>query len=302
MKKNLFRTLLLVGSMALAASSVAQQPYSHHQRGPISHHSSDRTDDEYRMSHLDGDAGDLIALVLPKRIADIPIKSGRWEPAESKKVRVVDSNRTSANIRLLSSGTTVVDFKYKYMKDGKEESGTYPFTVRIHRIDPEAISLPSTISVGWDQSRDLGSQVQLQPEYAECTMVFTVDDTDIAAFNYTGNNQRISGLQLGETTVHVQTSTGLETSARLIVVVPELLGVDLKSPDGKKFAVGDQMQLEASFTPARAQGKLTWSSDKPSVVSVDENGLVTAHAEGKATIRVVTDNGRKDSITLKVKN
>ena len=65
---------------------------------------------------------------------------------------------------------------------------------------------------------------------------------------------------------------------------------------------GTDGTLTATVLPENATDKsVTWSSDKPEVVSVDQDGHVTAHSTGKATIRVVTDNGEKDSITLKVK-
>ena len=58
--------------------------------------------------------------------------------------------------------------------------------------------------------------------------------------------------------------------------------------------VGDSETLTATVTPADAENqKLTWSSDKPAVATVDDNGKVTAVKVGTATITVTTEDGGK---------
>lgn len=58
--------------------------------------------------------------------------------------------------------------------------------------------------------------------------------------------------------------------------------------------VGDTHQLTASVLPSTASDKaVTWSSSDETVASVSAAGLVTAIAEGKATITVTTNDGSK---------
>ena len=60
------------------------------------------------------------------------------------------------------------------------------------------------------------------------------------------------------------------------------------------LTVGDTQTLTATITPNDANNKnVSWSSDKPSVATVDENGKVTAVAEGTAKITVTTVDGKK---------
>ena len=60
------------------------------------------------------------------------------------------------------------------------------------------------------------------------------------------------------------------------------------------LTVGDTQTLTATITPDDANNKnVSWSSDKPSVATVDENGKVTAVAEGTAKITVTTVDGKK---------
>lgn len=54
--------------------------------------------------------------------------------------------------------------------------------------------------------------------------------------------------------------------------------------------IGKQYKLEL-VAPENYQGQVSWTSDNPSKVSVDSSGLVTAKAEGEATIKVVLNDG-----------
>lgn len=298
---NVVRCAAMSALSFLFITHLDAQSYRSH--GPISHHerAHDKTvDDEYRMSHLDADAGDLIGLVLPRRIMDIHVTSAKWEVAESDLAKIVENSATSANVRLLAAGTTVVSYKYKYMDGPKEVSASYPFTIRIHRIDPEVLSLPSTIYLGWDLTDNISSKVQLLPKYSESPVSFVVDNPEVVDLVQNEYGVRLTGRRLGETTLFAESANGLRAEARIVVQVPALRDVDIVAPE-KTMSVGETMQLSLKISPARAESHFKWSSEKPEVISVDEDGVVTAHSAGKATIRVVADNGEKDSISLKVK-
>ena len=63
------------------------------------------------------------------------------------------------------------------------------------------------------------------------------------------------------------------------------------------LTVGDTQTLTATITPDDANNKnVSWSSDKPSVATVDENGTVTAVAVGTANITVKTEDGEKTAV------
>ena len=63
------------------------------------------------------------------------------------------------------------------------------------------------------------------------------------------------------------------------------------------LTVGDTQTLTATITPDDANNKnVSWSSDKPSVATVDENGKVTAVAAGTANITVKTVDGEKTAV------
>ena len=55
---------------------------------------------------------------------------------------------------------------------------------------------------------------------------------------------------------------------------------------------GGTTQLVAIIEPTNAKDQtVTWTSSNESIVTVDENGLVTAIKEGKATVKVITTDG-----------
>ena len=71
-------------------------------------------------------------------------------------------------------------------------------------------------------------------------------------------------------------------------------GVTL-TPDSKTLTKrGETVQLTATVTPDNAANKkVTWTSSDSKVATVDENGLVTAVANGTAIITVTTEDGGK---------
>lgn len=76
------------------------------------------------------------------------------------------------------------------------------------------------------------------------------------------------------------------------------------SPTSANMTVGDTKQFSVKIDPANATNQeVSWSSSDPSVASIDSKGLVTAKAEGKATITVTAnDGGVSSKATVTVNN
>ena len=60
----------------------------------------------------------------------------------------------------------------------------------------------------------------------------------------------------------------------------------------QEMRIGETQNLQPSITPIEAQddANVTWTSDRPEILSVDETGKVTAHQSGSATITATADS------------
>ena len=60
----------------------------------------------------------------------------------------------------------------------------------------------------------------------------------------------------------------------------------------QEMRIGETQNLKLSIMPTEAQddANVTWTSDKPEILSVDETGKVTAHQSGSATITATADS------------
>lgn len=70
-------------------------------------------------------------------------------------------------------------------------------------------------------------------------------------------------------------------------------------PKTNNLEVGATRQLNATVEPSTAKQDVTWSSSDDEVATVSASGLVTAVAEGAATI-TVTAEGKTDTATVNV--
>lgn len=276
--------------------------------------------DEYALSHVEVDAGGLTGLVLPDRIAMIPKKSYKWEPVEKTKLSITYKDESCASVRALKSGTTVINYKYTYevkgketpvlkdgkpvIKDGKAQmkvemitkEGTFPFTIKIHKISPESMVVPGQITVEWDETCDLSKFVTFNPKYSESVFSFEIKDIEIVdKVSY----YNVRGKQLGETKVLFKTSEGLIAESKINVIIPSVRSVQIEGE--KKMVVGEEQQLSINYSPKRATPLFGWKSSDNEIVKITNDGKITALSPGKATITVTSDNGVKGEIDIKVK-
>lgn len=85
------------------------------------------------------------------------------------------------------------------------------------------------------------------------------------------------------------------------VEVPTALAL---SPSELTVHTGETATLSPAFTPSSAWADLKWSSDRPSIATVDENGTVTGISPGTATIKAATADGSlsaESKVTVKQK-
>ena len=67
------------------------------------------------------------------------------------------------------------------------------------------------------------------------------------------------------------------------------------------LGVGQTYALKITTTPEYTLDKFKWTSSNTKVATVNENGVITAKAKGKATIKVTTSKGKTATIKVTVK-
>ena len=126
----------------------------------------------------------------------------------------------------------------------------------------------------------------------------TVDKLSISSSSTITNDGKINELNTsqditvnGNGTINNPTGDGTVTAGNGQNI--SVKGVSLNKT-ATTIEVGKTEKLTATVQPTNATNqKVTWSSDKTDIATVDENGLVTAVKEGTANITVTTEDGSK---------
>ena len=216
---------------------------------------------------------------------------------------------TTDNVTWSSSDTSVATVD-NYGKVTAKKSGTAVITVKTSNgfTDTCTVTVTSEVeSIQFTESNitlDIGKEKQLEliitpADVPNADVTLTVADPTIVSIN---SNGKIKALKAGKTTITARTDNGKTATCTVTVnkVAPEKITV---SPTSKTIYVGDTLSLTTQITPAEAANdKLTWSSNKTSVATVDANGKVTAKAAGTVTITVKTSNNKTSTCTITVKD
>lgn len=105
---------------------------------------------------------------------------------------------------------------------------------------------------------------------------------------------RINGVY--QTAINVYVNNKISKSE--ILISPTSISFNT---DSRKIKVGSSEKLNYSTIPSNADhSKLTFSSNEPSIVSVDANGVITGKSEGETIVTVKTINGETADIIVEV--
>lgn len=113
---------------------------------------------------------------------------------------------------------------------------------------------------------------------------------------------------LNNVTEDIMVEVEIENAALMANAEERVINVDsiviTNKDEAAELTAGDTIELAYEITPADATDKsVTWTSSDNSVATVDENGKVTAVAEGTAAITVKTADGEAtDAVDVNVKN
>lgn len=138
----------------------------------------------------------------------------------------------------------------------------------------------------------------IQPEQAADTaLTWLSSDTDVLTVADDGT---VTAVGEGSAEIRAQAPNGCAGSCTISVTGYALENI-IMWPETAQLRVGQTKQLHVSAQPEQAQtGVLRWESDHPDIASVDQNGLVTAAAQGTATVTVRTEDGHEAACDITV--
>ncbi len=121
------------------------------------------------------------------------------------------------------------------------------------------------------------------PNATNKALIWSTDNPSIAAVD---NNGRVTGISGGTAIVTVETQDGGFADSCQVNVFVSVSSIEL-IPSTVELGYNDEMQLQVVLTPEDAYyEKIEWESSNPSIVTVNENGLITGRIAGNASITV----------------
>ena len=113
---------------------------------------------------------------------------------------------------------------------------------------------------------------------------------------------RIFAASIGSATLTVRSEENPDYSYSVEVTVRKIPLESISfGSDNIDISVGENSRLEALLYPQNATDRsLIWHSSDPGILSIDENGAVTAIAEGEVTISVTSESNPQVTASVKI--
>ena len=230
-----------------------------------------------------GESYELKATVNPSNATD---PSVTWSSSDPAVASVAEGH-----VEALQAGTAVI----KASAGGKEASCTV--TVNQPYVAVESISLSQTeLTVAKDETVQL-TAIVLPSNATDPSVTWTTANSRIAKVDAEGN---VTGVRLGTTTITAKAGQYTATCTVTVTAPVESISLNYSQVTIRQY---DSVQLRVITYPTGSvlSGTVVWTSDLPSVASVDENGLVKGLQAGAVTIKASAD-GMEASCTVIVSN
>ncbi len=235
----------------------------------------------------EGETTDLIAIIRPENATD---KSVIWTSSDESIV-TVDQN---GNVNAIKAGNAIVTATATNGSQAICYVTVVPLVIAV-----ESISVyPATLDIEIGESATLTASIT--PENAtDKTITWRSSDKSIATVSSDGI---VTGIAEGIAIIYASSSNGL-TAECIVNVHPgvvEVLSISLSNSE-LLMREGYTAELFAIIRPENATDKsVVWTSSNESIVTVDQNGLVTAIKQGIAIVTATASNGAKDICTVTV--
>ncbi len=137
---------------------------------------------------------------------------------------------------------------------------------------------------------------------AQLSVVITPSELSSSSLTWSTNNSKVATVKngvvtavaVGKATITAKTNNGKTASCVVNVTNDEVKATSITlNKTTLSLTIGGSYQLVATLKPENTSvRKLIWTSDNEKAAVVNQSGLVTAKAEGKATIMVTSSDGK----------
>lgn len=170
---------------------------------------------------------------------------------------------------------------------GMQSAGTG--ALYIDKVTLEPVNKATAIELNaTERYLEIGSSFDLtytlSPSYATSDVVYTSSNDAVASVD---GNGKVTAIASGTATITAIASNGNVSAVCTVSVVEKYVELTAITMNQTQLSVtpGWQEQLQVIFDPADATNtKTVWESTNDDIVSVDANGLITAHTVGTATV------------------
>ena len=154
--------------------------------------------------------------------------------------------------------------------------------VTVEKVNATSISITSYKRMIVGDSEAL--KYSIYPSNSNNSVTWSSSDAAVASVTQQGV---VTAKKAGIANIKVETDNGKSDICEVTVApLPEQITL----PQVVEVNLNKSIQLSARLTPANALDYLLWSSDNEGIATVDENGVVTGHGAGQATITVKSKN------------
>ncbi len=256
---------------------------------------------------IDLNSGDSKTIQLTGRVLpDTAAQKLTWK-SSSTSIANVDDNGL---VTFYNSGTVTITAT---TTDGTKRSAKVTIT---GKIVVEDIVISGSTSVAAGKSIQLKAEV-IPSNATTKTLKWTTSNSGIATVNSSGKVTGSSSIRVATPVTIYATATDVDERHQTpavgsyeITVYPAvtsvtILGEDSESKNGKTIGMDlgakPTYQLTHYTEPSGASNEVTWKSSNTKIATVDENGLVTAVANGSCTITCTAADGSGKSAKVNVK-
>lgn len=222
-------------------------------------------------------------VISPEDASDLGVV---WESADTKVVSVASDGTVTA----IGPGTTTVK--------ATTNDGSFTSNCVVSVKSPaQHVSLDKTsLKLLEGESGKLTATVY-PLNSTQKTLTWVSDHPDVASVDNEGN---VTARKAGTATITVKVAENVIAVCK-VTVISRVTGISL-SETTVELKPGETHQLTATVLPQNASNaEVTWYSDKESVATVSQSGLVTGVGPGETTVHAVTtDGGKMASCLVKV--